>query len=70
MLALLGVGIGLLGALALTRTLRTMLFETRSSDPFTLASVTAIVLLIVLLATVIPAHRASQMNPITSLRYE
>jgi putative ABC transport system permease protein len=69
-LAAAGIGIGLAGALALTRVLRTLLFETTPNDPATLTCVAAAVLLLVLLATLIPAHRATRVNPITALRYE
>jgi ABC-type antimicrobial peptide transport system permease subunit len=69
-LAAAGIGIGLAGALALTRVLRTLLFETAPNDPATLMCVAAAVLLLVLLATLIPAHRATRVNPITALRYE
>jgi putative ABC transport system permease protein len=69
-LAAAGIGIGLAGALALTRVLRTLLFETTPNDPATLICVAAAVLLLVLLATLIPAHRATRVNPITALRYE
>ena len=70
LLAIGGICIGLAGALALTRILRTMLFETPPRDPVTLVSVSTIVLATVLLATVVPAYRAAQMDPIASLRYE
>jgi putative ABC transport system permease protein len=69
-LAAAGIGIGLAGAMALTRVLRTLLFETAPNDPATLMCVAAAVLLLVLLATLIPAHRATRVNPITALRYE
>lgn len=70
LLAALGAGIGIAGALVLTRILRTLLFETAPDDPVTLTCVTAAILFVVLLATLIPAHRAAHMNPIESLRYE
>ena len=69
-LAAAGIGIGLAGALALTRVLRSLLFETTPNDPATLACVSAAMLLLVLLATLIPAQRATRVNPITALRYE
>lgn len=69
-LAALGAGLGVAGALALTRLLRTMLFETPPADPLTFVCVSGIVFLVVLIATLAPAHRAAQMNPIVSLRYE
>jgi putative ABC transport system permease protein len=69
-LAALGIGIGIAGALVLTRVLRTLLFETAPADPATLGIVSAAVLTIVLLATVIPALRAARVNATTALRYE
>jgi putative ABC transport system permease protein len=69
-LAALGIGIGLAGALALTRVLRTLLFETAPADPATLAFVSGAVLMIVVLATLVPALRAAQVSPTTALRYE
>jgi len=70
LLAALGIGIGLAGALALTRVLRSLLFETTPADPATLASVVGAVLLIVLVATLIPANRAARIHPTIALRYE
>ena len=69
-LALSGIGMGLAGALALTRVMRRLLFETAPTDPMTLACVAIGVTLIVLLATLIPARRAAQVDPATALRYE
>jgi predicted permease len=70
LLAALGIGIGLAGALALTRVLRSLLFETTPADPATLASVVGAVLLIVVVATLIPANRAARIHPTVALRYE
>jgi putative ABC transport system permease protein len=69
-LAVSGISIGLLGALALTRVLRTLLYETAPTDPATLAFVAVTILFVVLLATLIPAQRAAQVSPNTALRYE
>jgi putative ABC transport system permease protein len=70
LLAVTGVAIGFAAALALTRVLRSLLYETTATDPATLASVAGIVLLIVLLATLIPARRAARVDPTIALRYE
>jgi predicted permease len=69
-LGTLGAGLGLAGALALTRVLRTLLYETPPNDQVTLVFVTVLMLFVVLIATVVPAHRAAQTNPIETLRYE
>jgi ABC-type antimicrobial peptide transport system permease subunit len=69
-LAGVGVALGLAGAFALTRILRTMLFETPPNDALTLVYVTATVLLVALLAVTIPAHLAAHLDPTISLRYE
>jgi predicted permease len=69
-LALMGVLIGVLGALALTRLLAGMLFEIKPSDPFTLASVAVLLSAVALLACYIPARRATRVDPMFALRHE
>ncbi|HTG34067.1 MAG TPA: ABC transporter permease [Thermoanaerobaculia bacterium] len=70
LLTSLGIGIGLLGALALTRLMSGLLFGVGSTDP---ATFTAIVLLLTaasLIACYIPARRATRVDPLIALRYE
>jgi putative ABC transport system permease protein len=69
-LAAAGIGAGLSGALALTRVLRSLLFETAPTDPTTFTLVASAVLVIVLVATLIPANRAARVDPTVALRYE
>ena len=65
-----GCGIGLVGSLLLTRTLRSLLFEVSPNDPLTLAGVTLLLILTALLASYIPARRATRVDPMVALRHE
>jgi predicted permease len=69
-LAVLGIALGLGGAFALTRTLRSLLFEITPNDPLTMASVACLLLVTAAVATGIPARRASRVDPTTALREE
>lgn len=69
-LAVTGALVGTAGALVASRVLRTLLFETAPEDPATLGFVVAVVIFVALFATLIPARRAAQVDPMTALRYE
>jgi putative ABC transport system permease protein len=74
-MTLIGLAIGLAGALGLMRLLQNRLsdfyvYEVKATDPASLAAVCLVLVLVALLACYIPARRAARMNPITSLRYE
>jgi putative ABC transport system permease protein len=63
-----GVALGLLGAFAVSRILATFLFRTPPTDPLVLASVALLLLIAGVMATYVPARRASLVDPATSLR--
>ncbi len=67
-LALAGVVIGILGALALTRVMKNLLFDVSATDPATFAVIGLLFVLIALAASFIPARRAAQIDPMTALR--
>src|ERR1700754_318376 len=69
-LSLLGIGIGLLAAFALTRVLATMLVEVKPTDPATFVSVALLFLLIAVVASALPALRAAGLDPTIALRNE
>lgn len=69
-MAAIGVAIGIVGSLVLTRFMQSMLYEVRSQDPVTLFAVCAVLSAVALLASYIPARRATKVDPMIALRYE
>ncbi len=65
-----GIAIGVAGALALSRTMASMLYDVRPTDPTTFASVAAVLGTIALLSAWMPARRASRVDPVVTLRSE
>jgi putative ABC transport system permease protein len=62
--------VGLAAAAAGSRLLTSMLFEVRPSDPITLASVSALLLVTAAAAAYLPARRATRIDPVRALRSE
>ena len=67
---LLGVAMGTAGALALGRVLSSLIFGVRPTDPITFLVVAALLAAVALVASIVPAYRASKVDPMVALRYE
>ena len=68
-LTLIGVAVGVAGALALTRVLSSLLYDITPTDPVILALVSCVLMVVALLASYIPARRAARIDPMAALRY-
>jgi putative ABC transport system permease protein len=69
-LALIGITLGVGGALALPRLLKTLLFEVSPADPVTFVAIVLLPMFVALLACWFPAWRATRVDPMVALKYE
>ncbi len=69
-LVLVGVALGLGGAVALTQVMKSLLFHVSATDPVTFAGIAGLLIVVALLASYIPAQRAARVDPSVALRHE
>ena len=70
MLAVTGIALGLIGAYGVTRVIQSLLFDVSASDPASYLGVTLFLAAVALVASYVPARRATRVDPLTALRHE
>ena len=70
LLTIAGITLGVLGALALSRVMSSLLYEVNAADPLTFVVIAAVLTGVALAASFVPAFRATRVDPLTALRYE
>jgi putative ABC transport system permease protein len=70
MLALFGIGVGVVGAFALTRLMQSLLYQVTPSDPITFAAVPVALVIVAATASYLPALRATRVSPVKALRMD
>jgi putative ABC transport system permease protein len=69
-LTLIGVAIGIIAALGVTRLISSMIFGITPYDPITFVVVAAVLVAVAFLSSYLPARRATRVDPVVALRYE
>jgi putative ABC transport system permease protein len=70
LLTLIGIGIGIVASIGLTRVMQSFLFGVGATDAVTFIAVSALLIAVALVANYIPARKATRVNPVIALRYE